>query len=232
MCLRCRYDSYGPSRICFNGFVDGVTQGLLFPGRRVSPRGIRGIRAVQRGEIRSSPEARWNPFVAREFVDATKTSFCWEARLGTGVFAVTVTDAYEEGEGRLVLKKGPLQLKKLTGPDVDQGELQRYLGYVGYCPPMILNNPSLDFAVVGDRTLKVRDRHDQTGTSVEMHLGEDGRPVVIRAVRPMIVGKRVIPTAWSATGTDPQEWEGLRCGATWKRRGTWPKALSPTYEST
>ena len=166
--------------------------------------------------------------MASEFVDATKTRFCWEARLGTGVFAVTVTDAYEEGEGRLVLKKGPLQLKKLTGPDVDQGELQRYLGYVGYCPPMMLNNPSLDFAAVGERTLKVRDRHDQTGTSVEMQLGEDGRPLLIRAVRPMIVGKRVIPTAWSATGSDPQEWEGLRV---WRHmEAAWHLAEGPfTY---
>jgi hypothetical protein len=148
--------------------------------------------------------------VASEFVDATKTSFCWEARLGTGVFAVAVTDAYEEGEGRLVLKKGPLQLKKLTGPDVDQGELQRYLGYVGYCPPMMLNNPALDFAVVGDRTLKVRDRHHETGASVEIDLGEDGRPLLVRAMRPMIVGKGVVPTLWSATGSEPQDWEGLR----------------------
>jgi hypothetical protein len=182
----------------------------LLPNGESVAHGISGIRAIQRGEIRSSPDARWNPFVATEFVDATKTSFCWEARLGTGVFAVTITDAYAEGEGRLVVQKGPLQLKKLTGPDVDQGELQRYLGYVGYCPPMMLNNPSLDFAVVGDRALKVRDRHDKTGTSVEMYLGEDGGPVLIRAVRPMIVGKRVIPTAWSATGSDAQEWEGLR----------------------
>ena len=181
-----------------------------FPGGEPAARGIRGIRAVQRGEIRSSPEARWNAFVADEFVDATTTAFRWEARLGTGVLSVAVTDAYESGHGRLVVAKGPLQLKKLTGPDVDKGELQRYLGYVGYCPPMMLNNPSLEFAAVGDRTLKVRDRRDTTGASVELYLGEDGRPVLIRAMRPMTVGKRVIPTAWSATGSDPQEWEGLR----------------------
>ena len=198
-----------------------------FPGGESAARGIRGIRAVQRGEIRSSPDARWNPFVAREFVDATKTSFCWEARLGTGVFAVTVIDAYEKGEGRLVLKKGPLQLKKLTGPDVDQGELQRYLGYVGYCPPMMLNNPSLEFAAVGERTVKVRDRHTN-GVSVEIELAEDGRPLLVRATRPMIVGKRVIPTAWSATGSDPQEWEGLRV---WRHmEAAWHLAEGPfTY---
>jgi Family of unknown function (DUF6544) len=182
----------------------------LFPNGESVAHGIRGIRAMQRGEIRSSAEARWNPFVANEFVAATTTGFCWDARLGSGVLSVAVTDAYVAGHGRLVVAKGPLQLKKLIGPDVDQGELQRYLGYVGYCPPMMLNNPSLEFAAVGERTLKVSDRHDKTGASVEMQLGEDGRPVLIRAVRPMIVGKRVLPTAWSAIGSDPQEWEGMR----------------------
>ncbi len=177
-----------------------------FPGGESAARGIRGIRAIQRGEIRSSPEARW----------------------GTGVLSVAVTDAYAAGHGRLVVAKGPLRLKKLTGPDVDMGELQRYLGYVGYCPPMLLNNPSLEFAVVGDRTLEVRDRHDTTGASVEIYLGEDGRPVLIRAMRPMTVGKRVIPTAWSATGSDPQEWEGLRV---WRHmEAAWHLAAGPfTY---
>ena len=86
------------------------------------------------------------------------TGFRWEARLGTGLLSVAVTDAYEAGHGRLVVAKGPLQLTKLTGPDVDAGELQRYLGYVGYCPAMLLNNASLEFAAVGERTLRLRDR--------------------------------------------------------------------------
>jgi len=199
-----------------------------FPGGESAARAIRGIRAVQRGEIRSSPEARWNAFVANEFVDAMTTGFRWEARLGTGVLSVAVTDAYEAGHGRLVVAKGPLQLKKLTGPDVDAGELQRYLGYVGYCPPMVLNNASLEFAAVGERTLKLRDRRDTTGASVEIDLGEDGHPVLIRAMRPMTVGKRVIPTAWSATGSDPQEWEGLRV---WRHmEATWHVPAGPfTY---
>jgi hypothetical protein len=199
-----------------------------FPGGEPAARSIRGIRAEQRGEIRSSPEARWNPFVANEFVDASASGFRWEARLGAGVLSVAVTDAYEAGHGRLVVAKGPLQLKKLTGLDVDAGELQRYLGYVGYCPPMLLNNPSLEFAAVGERTLKMRDRNDTSGASVEIDLGADGQPVLIRAIRPMTVGKRVIPTAWSATGSDPQVWEGLRV---WRHmEAAWHLAAGPfTY---
>ena len=199
-----------------------------FPGGESAARDIRGIRTVQRGEIRSSPEARWNPFVANEFVDAMTSGFRWEARLGTGVLSVAVTDAFEAGHGRLLVAKGPLQLKKLTGPDVDAGELQRYLGYVGYCPPMLLNNPSLEFAAVGERTLKVRDRHDTTSASVEIDLAEDGRPLLVRATRPMMVGKRVVPTVWSATGSEPRDWEGLRV---WRHmEAAWHLAEGPfTY---
>jgi hypothetical protein len=166
--------------------------------------------------------------VAEEFVDATKAAFRWEARMGTGVLAVLVTDAYEEGHGRLVLSKGPLQLKKLVGPDVDKGELQRYLGYIGYCPPMLLNNPSLDFSAIGQRTLRVRDRQDETDASVEIDVGEDGRPILTRAVRPMTVGKRAIPTLWSASGSEPQMWDGLRV---WRRmEAAWHTAEGPfTY---
>jgi hypothetical protein len=184
------------------------------PGGEKAARGVRGIRTTQRGEIRSGPDARWNPFVAEEFVDATKAGFRWEARMGTGVLGVLVTDAYEEGHGRLAVRKGLLELKKLIGRDVDQGELQRYLGYVGYCPPMLLNNPSLDFSTVGPRTLRVRDRQDKTATWVEIDLGDDGRPLLTRAVRPMTVGSRVIPTPWSASGSEPQDWDGLRV---WRR---------------
>jgi hypothetical protein len=185
-----------------------------FPGGEEAARGVRGIRTTQRGEIRSGPDARWNSFVAEEFVDAMRAGFRWEARMDTGVLSVLVSDAYEEGHGRLSVKKGPIELKKLAGPDVDRGELQRYLGYIGYCPPMLVNNPSLDFSAIGQRTLRLQDRQDETGASVEIDVGEDGRPILTRAVRPMTVGKHVIPTLWSASGSDPQVWDGLRV---WRR---------------
>jgi hypothetical protein len=203
-------------------------QAYCLPGGEKATRGVRGIRARQRGEIRSAPDARWNPFVADEFVDATRAGFRWEARIGRGLLSVVVTDAYEEGHGRLVLAKGLLQLKKLVGPEVDHGELQRYLAYIGYCPAMLLNNPSLAFSAVGARTLRVWDRKDQTDASVEVDLGEDGHPSLIRAIRPMVVGKRAIATPWSATGSEPEERDGLRV---WRRmEATWhPPEGSFTY---
>jgi hypothetical protein len=56
---------------------------FCFPGGEAARR-IRAIRTTQRGEIRMSPEACWIPFTAAEFIDATLTSFRWEARLDPG----------------------------------------------------------------------------------------------------------------------------------------------------
>ena len=105
-----------------------------FPAGEDAARGVLGVKTTQRGEVRPAPAAKWIPFTAEEFVDAVNTGFRWEARMGSGLLtSVQVTDAYQNGRGRLVLRKGPVPLRKMTGPEVDKGELQRYLGYLPYC---------------------------------------------------------------------------------------------------
>jgi hypothetical protein len=204
-------------------------RGYCLPGGEEAARTVRGIRATQRGEIRSSAESKWLPFTAEEYVDATRSAFCWTARMGSGLTSVVVTDAYEGGQGRLAVKKGPVTLRKLAGPEVDKGELQRYLGYASYCPPMLVNHASLDWTLAGPRTLGLRDRLDQSGAAVEIEIDENGRPVVTRAVRPMTVGKRILMTPWSARGTDEEVRDGLRI--TTRMEAAWhPPDASPfTY---
>jgi hypothetical protein len=189
----------------------GRLRSYLLPGGPASARGVRGIRTTQRGTIRSSAGARAVPFTAEEFVDATCSRFRWEARMGASMITtVQVTDAYEQGHGTLVVKKGPIPLVRLAGPDVDRGELQRYLGYVQYCPPLLFNNPDLEWHASGPLRLSVRDRNDATGATVEIEQAADGRPLITRAVRPMTQGKRSVLTSWSATGSDVHEWYGWR----------------------
>src|SRR5262249_3210251 len=158
----------------------------------LAARGVRAIKTIQRGEFRSAPGARWISFTAEEYVDATCSCFCWDARMGTGLTAVRVMDAYENGHGRLVVKKGPLKLKELTGPDVDRGELQRYLAYVSYCPALILNNPNLRMEFVGPDLVRVSDKTDKTGATVDLELADTGRILAARAIRPMTLGQRIL----------------------------------------
>ncbi len=185
---------------------------FCFPGGEEAARRIRVVRTTQRGEIRISPEARWIPFTANEFIDATQSSFRWEARLDPGkIGSPTVIDAYEGGHGRLQVKLGGIvPVKKITGPDADKGEIQRYLASVVFCPPMLLNNPTLDWNAVGPFTLRLRDRQDSTRATVDVELSEEGRPLVCRADRPRLVGKQAVLTPWLATGSEFREYEGLR----------------------
>jgi hypothetical protein len=181
---------------------------FCFPAGEDAARSVRGIRTVQRGELRNSPAARWMPFMAEETVSATASSFRWEARFAGG--SLKVTDAFENGSGRLVMSLGGLvPVKKFDGPDVDHAELQRYLSYIAVCPPMLLNHGSLEFTEGGEATVGVGDRRD-SGARIVVDIDSDGRPVACRADRPRLQGKQSIPTPWRAAAGEWRNFDGFR----------------------
>lgn len=201
------------------GDPNARTQALLdrlraffFPGGENGARLVRGVRTTQRGEFRASPEAKWIPFTAEEEMDATRSGFRWDARLHAGRLGSTsVTDAYEAGHGRLVVRLGGLiPVKKLTGPELDQGEIQRYLGALPSCPAAMLNHGTLEWSAAGPAFLRVRDREDATGSTVEIEIDAEGRPLCSRAERPRLAGKHAVLTPWWGGATEFTEWEGLR----------------------
>jgi hypothetical protein len=97
-----------------------------------------------------------------------------------------------------------------VGPEIDRGELQRYLGSVVFSPSILLNHATLEWTAVGPLTLRVCDRKDTTGATVDLDISEEGCPLVCRADRPRMVGKLALTTPWSATCTEFKVWEGLR----------------------
>ena len=201
----------------------------LLPGGVPAAQGVRGIWTKQRGEIRSAPGARWMPFEAEEFIDATRSHFRWDARMGSHLLtSVHATDAYEDGRGCLVVKKGPIRIMHVEGPDSDKAELQRYLAYVACCPAMLLNNRALTLADDGPDTIRIQDAHADHDTWIDVHIAADGTPLVMRATRPMLVGTKAVPTAWFATGSHPAVHEGLRL---WhSKEASWhPPAGAFTY---
>jgi hypothetical protein len=194
---------------------------FCFPGGEESGRRVLAIKTSEQGEMRGSPGARWVPFTAEQVIDARKSSFCWEAHYrGGSMRFVSVTDAYEEGHGRLVAKLGGVvPMQKVAGPDADRGELQRYLASIVLCPPMLLNNPFLEWTAAGPSTLRVRDRTGLSDATVDLDISDEGCPFVCRAERPRLVGRKTFPTTWLATGREFREREGLRVAtrveATW-----------------
>ncbi len=200
-----------------------LLRGFLLPGGEDAARQVRAIRTRQRGEMRMSPDSRWIPFTAREEIQARRSAFRWDARYGR---AMSVTDAYEEGHGRLVLKAaGLIPVRKMTGPEFDKGELQRYLASVIFCPPALVNNELLEWSPAGPLALRLRDRLARTGGSVKLVLNEEGQPVRCEADRPRLDGKWTVLTPWKADVTEFREWDGLlvtsRFEAAWQLGDDW-----------
>lgn len=185
---------------------------FCLPGGEGAARSVNGVRIAEQGEMRMSPEARWIPFTAEQTIEARRSSFRWQARLSSGrLTPVTVTDAYEDGHGYLAVKAaGLIPLKKITGTDADRGELQRYLASTMFCPPALVNHSSLEWNAVGPLTLRIRDRYDRTGATVDLEIAPEGRPVTCQAERPRLVGKQSVLTPWRGSYLEFREWEGLR----------------------
>jgi len=205
-----------------SGEIQDATRALLarlrafcFPGGEDGARAVSAVRITERGEMRLSQDARWIPFTSEQVIESRRSSSRWEARYEGGTRGlITVTDAYEEGHGRLTVKLGGLiPVQSLRGPEVDKGELQRYLASILLCPPILLNHPTLDWTASGPLLLRVVDRVDPTGATLEIDLNVDGRPLACRADRPRAVGKKTVLTPWSGSCPDFKEWEGMRVAA-------------------
>jgi hypothetical protein len=186
-------------------------RGFCFPEGEEVARSIRVIKTRESGQLRMSADAHWVPFSAEQVIESHRSAFHWEARMNPGkLTATTVVDVYEDGHGWLSVKVGLIPVKKITGPDADRGELQRYLASVLFCPPMLLNNPSLRCNAVGPRTLQFSDSQDPTGATVDVDISEDGSPVGCRTERPRLVGKKTVLTEWVAMCSEFRLCDGLR----------------------
>lgn len=157
--------------------------------------------------MQSAPQAQATSFTAEQEIDSRRSRFRWEARFRGGIFHVT--DAYDQGRGWLSIRVGIVPVKKMTGPDFDRGELQRYLASAALCPPMLLNHPSLTWSAEG-QGLQVRDSHDNTGATIKLDIAENGALAGFRGERPRTIGNRTILTPWFGRASDFVDWDGIR----------------------
>jgi hypothetical protein len=206
---------------------------FCFPGGDAAARRVRSLRTTERGEMRMSPKGRWIPFTSESRTDTTQSGFRWSARLNPGkLTTIAVTDEYERGHGHLIAKTaGIVKLIDLEGRDTDMGEIQRYLSSIAFCPSILLNHCSLECIETGPDRVRLRDKNDLTGASVEIGISAAGEPLSCHADRPRAVGKRTILTPWSGTYAGFQESEGLRVATRLEVSWHLPEGLFSYYRS-
>lgn len=187
-------------------------RGFLLPEGAAAAEAIHRVRICEKGQMRMSGEARWLSFTSEQTISARVSAFRWEARTS----GVVITDAYHDGHGLAMSQlAGLLTLKKATrGPELDRGEMQRYLSSLMLCPAAVVNHPSLAWSVTEDRGLTVRDRHDTTNASVHIYLDDEAGEIICRTIRPRLVGKMAVDTLWMGKGGSFRLWRGMRVAHT------------------
>ncbi len=212
--------------------LDPVADALLagwrrwaFPGGEEAARRIRAVTWSEKGELRSSPKAKWIPFTARLRSEAARVSFRWEAMLGTGALTRTaVTDACEDRHGWSAARAAAIvPVAHVEGPEMDRAQIQRWLADVGRCPGALLLHPTLEASSGGGRWLRMRDAAGPPGAEVELEIDPDGGAVAMRAVRPGLQGRKFVARPWSGRMGGAVEWEGLRVPTTLEASWTYPE---------
>jgi hypothetical protein len=158
--------------------------------------------------MRLSPRAAWKPFTAHQHFDAERTFFDWRARMRfAGPLCMHVTDRFEAARGGLVVKMLGIPVVRSQGPELDEGELMRYLAELPWNPAAMVLNPALQWTQLDDRTLEVRCDEGSVQATVQLELDAQGDIISARANRPRSVGKRSVRTPWGGTFAD-YEWIG------------------------
>lgn len=127
------------------------------PSPTPRPDAARRVVLDQRGALRMKPGGPWLDFTATQSSAIRETEFSWRARVRMApLMTVSVKDGYRAGRGILDARLwGLVPVAHAEGPDVDQGEVQRYLAELPWNPLALAHNPDLRFEARPNGAIRV-----------------------------------------------------------------------------
>lgn len=186
----------------------------------VGRRSIRTVRVTQRGEMRRRAGEKWMPFTAEQWFTTDPPGFVWDARIRfLPLLSFSVTDKFVAGRGGLEAKLlSVFRVAEAKGPEVDQGELLRYLGELAWFPTAWLSS-YLECESVDDRTVNVTMRQPGCAASAAVHFDADGMVGLVSAERYAEENGKYPLRKWSGRFIDYRPINGLliptKASVTW-----------------
>jgi len=170
--------------------------------------GATRILIEQRGTMRLKPAQEWLPFTAEQWMTIRETAFCWHARVKMApLVTAVVEDAYEDGHGRLDAKLwGAVPLAHGEGPELDRGEVQRYLAELPWNPGALSHNQELHFEDRPDGAVRVWTEEP----TLYIDLLFDAEGDIVRTFCDNRPFQDQGPRSWEGHFTDYAERGGLR----------------------
>lgn len=211
-----RSDANAPER---RVFTEADIDGLPDPVRRyfesVLAEGqpyVRTVRLDQRGQFRlGGRDAQWRPLDATQHFSVRPPAFVWDAEIGVlPLLSVHVLDLYKRRQGFLrarllsaipVASAGP-------SPEMNAGELVRYLAEAVWFPTALLPASGVEWEAVDERSARATLEHDGVSASLVFHFNERGEVERVTTERYRQEDDSFVP--WTGRFSDYEVRNGLR----------------------
>jgi hypothetical protein len=176
---------------------------------------VRTARLEQSGEFRlgdaSSP---WRPLTAVQQYTVDPPGFVWDAEIAMApLVSVRVVDAYTDGSGSLraaALGAFPVADSTPT-PELDAGELTRYLAESVWFPTALLPAEGVTWEGIDDDAARATLEHEGTTASLVFHFSDEDEVARVTAERrPRAVDGGYEEAQWTGHFRNYRDRDGMR----------------------
>lgn len=146
----------------------------------VLPAGQRPVRAArleQHGTIQMGEgEDGWKPFTATQDVTVSPPGFVWRATVEMApLVGARVVDAYHAGDGSLRATVFGVPVASAdSSPEMDEGELLRYLAETVWLPTALLPSAGVEWSAVDEDSARATLTDGDVTATLTFEFGEDG----------------------------------------------------------
>jgi hypothetical protein len=161
--------------------------------------------------MKTAPDKDWVEMEAEQWYSLDPPGFIWRSIIRPNpLVRVVAVDRFVDGHGTMQISAwGRIPVSAVSGPEVDAGELLRFLVEVIWFPSFWLS-PLIAWEPIDTHSARASIRLGGTEESSRMLFGEDGLLSGIEARRYRTVGKRFELTPWRGGCHDYREANGVR----------------------
>jgi hypothetical protein len=187
-----------------------VMQRYLSYAHVVGKEPMRMVRLKQQGFMRTQPGQKWMPLVAEQYFTTNPPAFLWHCTMRPFPLAwISATDRFVGGHGSMVIKlMSFINVGNAHGPEMDQGELQRYLAEM-ICFPTAWLSAAIEWQAIDASSVRATFRDSGVTGSVVLHVNEHGQLTHVTADRYKEEHGHYLLAPWSAQCNEYQEVEGM-----------------------
>jgi len=117
--------------------LPAVVQNYLRYSGIIGKERTKSVRLKQGGDFRLKPGQKYKKIKAEQYYNVDSMAFIWRGKVNI----ITATDRFVDGKGDLIVKLlGFITVANAEGPEVDQGEMLRFLTEGVWFPSVFVND--------------------------------------------------------------------------------------------